>query len=72
MTVPTPQSSGANEAPSAAPVPKVAAAGVAGAIVLVAVFVIQTFFPSIEIPEAVASAVTIIVAFAAGYIKRPR
>jgi putative flippase GtrA len=61
-----------NEAPSAAPVPKVAAAGVAGAIVLVVVFFVQTFVPGFEIPEAVASAVTIIVAFAAGYIKRPR
>ncbi len=71
VPVPTPQSSGVNESPTLAPVPKIAAAGVAGAIVLVAVFLIQTFVPSFEIPEAVASAVTIIVAFAAGYIKRP-
>lgn len=72
VPVPTPQSSGANESPTSAPVPKVAAAGVAGAIVLVVVFLIQTFLPSFEIPEAVASAVTILVAFVAGYIKKPR
>lgn len=72
VPVPTPQSAGANESPSALPVPKVAAAGVAGAVVLIAVFFVQLFVPGFVIPPEVASAVTLVVAFAAGYIKRPR
>ena len=52
------------------PVPKVAAAGIAGAVTVVIVFIVQTAFPDFEIPETVVAAVTAIIAFGAGYIKR--
>jgi hypothetical protein len=54
---------------SLVPVPKVAAAGIAGAITVVLIFIIQLIWPTLEIPEAVVAAVTAIIAFAAGYIK---
>lgn len=55
--------------PSKAPQPKVAAAGIAGAITVLAVFAVSLIWPDVEIPNEVASAFTAIVAFAAGYIK---
>lgn len=47
--------------------PKTAAAGLAGAITLVCVFVLGQF--GIEIPADVASAITVIIAFVAAYMK---
>lgn len=47
--------------------PKTAAAGVAGAITLVCVFILGQF--GIEIPADVASAITVIISFAAAYLK---
>lgn len=53
---------------SAKPVPKVAAAGIAGAAMTLIIFAAQMFgFP---MPETVAAAVVTIVAFVAGYFKR--
>lgn len=57
------------EKSSLTPVPKVAAAGIAGAVVVVIVFLVQLAWPTLEIPDAVIAAATAIVAFAAGYIK---
>ena len=59
------------ESPSAAPVPKVVAAGVAGAVTILVVFIVQTVFPDFEIPAEASSAFTVLVSFAAGYFKRP-
>ena len=47
--------------------PKTAAAGLAGAITLVFVFVLGQF--GVNIPADVASAITVIIAFAAAYLK---
>jgi uncharacterized membrane protein len=47
--------------------PKTAAAGIAGAVTLVIVFVLGQF--GVEIPADVASAITVIIAFAAAYLK---
>lgn len=58
------------EKPSLKPVAKVAAAGIAGAITVLVVFIINLIWPDVEIPNEVAAAFTAIVAFAAGYIKR--
>lgn len=56
--------------PSLVPVPKVAAAGIAGAITVLLVFIVESIWPNFEIPTTVSSAVTAIIAFAAGYMKR--
>ena len=50
-----------------APKPKVAAGGVAGALTIVLVFVAGTL--GLDVPPEVASAFTVLVSFAAGYIK---
>ena len=47
--------------------PKIASAGAAGALTVVLVWVLSLF--GVEIPSEVAAAVTIIIAFAAGYIR---
>lgn len=56
------------DAAPAIPTPKVAAAGVAGAITILIVWVVQSF-TNLDIPPEVASAFTTVVAFLAGYIK---
>lgn len=50
-----------------APTRKVAATGIAGAISIVLIFVLQAAF-NINIPGEVASAITLILSFASGYI----
>jgi putative flippase GtrA len=47
--------------------PKTSAAGIAGAVTLVIVFILSQL--GVEIPADVASAVTVIVAFAAAYLR---
>lgn len=59
-----------SERNSNAPEPKVAAAGIAGAITVLVVFAVNLIWPDLEIPNEVAAAFTAIVAFAAGYIKK--
>ena len=54
--------------PSRAPHSKVTAAGGAGAASVVIVWLIQIAF-SVEVPAHVASALTSLIAFGAGYIK---
>jgi hypothetical protein len=49
------------------PQPKVAAAGVAGALTTVLVFVVGQF--GLELPAEVAAAVTALISFAAGYLR---
>ncbi len=49
------------------PQPKVAAAGIAGAITVLLVYVMGQF--GIVVPAEVASALTVLVAFGAGYLK---
>ena len=48
--------------------PKVAAGGVAGALTVVLVFVLTQV--GVELPPEVASALTTLISFAAGYIKQ--
>lgn len=55
---------------SLVPVAKVAAAGIAGAVTVILVFSVQLIWPDLVIPEAVVAAVTAIIAFGAGYIKK--
>lgn len=50
------------------PTPKMAAAGVSGALALVIVWVAGMF--GVEVPPEVAAAATVIISFAAGYLKR--
>jgi hypothetical protein len=54
---------------SLVPVPKVAAAGIAGAITVVLVFIGSLLWPEVEIPEPVTVAITVIITFLAGYLK---
>jgi putative flippase GtrA len=56
--------------PSAAPVRKVAAGGIAGAITVIIVWIASAAF-KINIPPEVASAITIIVAFVVSYLVPP-
>jgi len=49
------------------PTRKVAATGIAGAVSVVLMYVVQTLF-NIVIPAEVASAVTLLLSFASGYI----
>lgn len=58
------------EKASLTPVPKVAAAGIAGAVTVLLVFVVQAIWPNFDIPSEVSAALTAIIAFAAGYMKR--
>lgn len=53
--------------PTSSPTQKVAAAGIGGSISVVLVYVVQQIF-NIEIPAEVASALTAIISFAAGYL----
>ena len=50
-----------------APRPKVVAGGVAGALTIVLVWVAGML--GVDVPPEVASAVTVLVSFAAGYVK---
>ena len=50
-----------------APIPKVAAAGAAGALTTVLVFVAEQ--RGVDIPPEVAAALTALIAFAAGYLR---
>ena len=54
--------------PDPTPVPKVAAAGIAGSLTVLLVFILGQL--NFEVPPEVASAVTTIIAFLAGYFKR--
>lgn len=49
------------------PQPKVVAGGVAGAVTIVAVWIAGYF--GVAVPPEVASAITVLVSFAAGYVK---
>jgi hypothetical protein len=55
--------------PSLVPVPKVAAAGIAGVVSILVVLLANMF--GFEVPAEVASAFTTLVAFIAGYMKKP-
>lgn len=57
------------EKTSLTPVPKVAAAGIAGAVTVLVVFAVNLIWPELVIPNEVAMSFTAIVSFAAGYIK---
>jgi hypothetical protein len=54
-----------------APVPKIAAAGIAGAVTVVLVWLLG-LFTSVEVPPEVASAITTIFAFVAGWLMPDR
>lgn len=47
--------------------PKIASAGIAGAITVVLLWILSMI--GVEVPVEVASAVTVIIAFAAGYLR---
>lgn len=55
--------------PSSAPTPKVAAVGVAGAGTVLLVYIVKTVF-NLDIPAEVASAVTVLLGFGAGYFTK--
>lgn len=54
--------------PSYTPVPKVAAAGIGGAVSVVVIWALKAFW-GVEMPSEVAAAVATIVSFLSGYIK---
>jgi hypothetical protein len=56
--------------PSAFPVRKVAAGGVAGAITVIIVWILAAAF-KVTIPPEIASAITVVLSFAAGYLIPP-
>jgi hypothetical protein len=58
--------------PSAMPTRKIAFTALAGAIVTVAIFAVQTFVPEFQPPEAVVAAMTTILAVAVGWLVRER
>ena len=47
--------------------PKVAASGIAGALTVLAVYLLS--IAGVEVPTEVAAAITVILAFAAGYLR---
>lgn len=53
--------------PTPAPTRKVAATGIAGAVSVVLIYVLQVLF-NINIPAEVASAITLILSFISGYL----
>ena len=55
--------------PTAAPTNKVAAAGIAGVITVLVVYLLGAIF-NIQLPDEVSAALTALVAFIAGYLKR--
>lgn len=55
--------------PTASPTQKVAAAGIAGAVSVLLIYLVQTIF-NIVIPAEVSSSITAILAFASGYLIR--
>lgn len=55
--------------PTSAPTPKMAAVGISGAITVVLVYLVEALL-DIEMPAEVASALTIIVGFVAGYMTK--
>ncbi len=55
--------------PTARPTQKVAAAGIGGSISVVLIYLIQQLF-NITVPAEVASAITAIISFGAGYFVR--
>jgi len=57
--------------PTSQPTQKVAAVGVSGAVTVVFVYLVQQIF-NVVIPAEVASAVTLIISFASGYLVRDR
>lgn len=71
MTEPTAGGRRRNVSPSAAPVPKVAAAGAAGAAATVLVLLVQAWTGS-SLPPGVEGAIATLLAFAAGYLTPPR
>lgn len=56
--------------PSSKPTPKIVAAGAGGAATLVVTWVAETV--GVDVPERVASALVLLAALAAGYLKRER
>lgn len=59
-----------NKSPSAVPVPKVAVAGITGAVVTILIWAMKQY-GGVELPADVAAAVAAIFCFAAGYITPP-
>jgi len=58
--------------PGLAPIRKVAASGVAGALTTVVIFVLDTYImPSKPITAEIAAAITTVMTFAAGYLTPP-
>ena len=57
-----------SDQPTSAPTSKVAAAGIGGSVAIVLIWLAGQF--GVELSAEVASAITAIVAFAAGYFKR--
>lgn len=55
-------------ASTATPTPKVAVAGVSGAVTLIVVWVVGMF--GVDVPAEVAAAATVIVSFLGGYLTR--
>ena len=51
------------------PVPKVAAAGIAGAVTVILVWLLNTA-AGVDVPPEVASSFTAVLAFAAGWLKK--
>ena len=55
--------------PTAAPTNKVAAAGIAGVVTVLVVYLLGAFF-NIQLPDEVSAALTVLVTFVAAYFKR--
>ena len=55
-------------ASSAVPVPKVAAAGAAGAATIVLVYILSLFH--VDMPDSVAAAIAVLISVGAGYLKK--
>lgn len=58
----------AYDQPTPAPTPKMTAVGIAGSLTVIVLYVIKATF-GIDVPGEVASALTIVISFLAGYFK---
>ena len=56
---------------NSAPIRKVTAAGIAGVLVTIILWLLSAFAPELEIPEEVAAALTTVIAFIVAYFVPP-
>ena len=59
----------AYDQPTAEPTPKMTAVGIAGSVTVILLYLVKVIF-NVDMPAEVASAITAVISFGAGYLKR--